>query len=69
MQTLTMKLGGMSCGHCVGAVTRALKSVAGVEVTDVKVGSATVNFDPVMVTRDQITAAVTDEGYQVVEAA
>jgi copper chaperone len=69
MQTLTMTLGGMSCGHCVGAVTRALKSVAGVEVTDVKVGSATVNFDPVTVTRDQITAAVTDEGYQVVEAA
>jgi copper chaperone len=68
MQTLTMKLGGMSCGHCVGAVTRALKSVAGVEVTDVKVGSATVNFDPAAATRDQITAAVTDEGYEVVEA-
>jgi copper chaperone len=64
-----MKLGGMSCGHCVGAVTRALKSVAGVEVTDVKVGSATVNFDPVTVTRDQITAALANEGYQVVEAA
>jgi len=69
MQTLTMKLGGMSCGHCVGAVTRALKSVAGVEVTDVKVGSATVNFDPMAVTRDQIAAAVADEGYEVVEAA
>ena len=68
MQTLTMKLGGMSCGHCVGAVTRALKSVAGVEVTDVKVGSATVNFDPAAATRAQIAAALADEGYPVVEA-
>ena len=69
MQTMTMKLGGMSCGHCVGAVTRALKSVAGVEVADVKVGSATVNFDPASVTRDQIAAAVAEEGYEVVETA
>ena len=55
--------------HCVGAVSRALKAVPGVDAADVKVGSATVQFDPGKATADQLAAAVRDEGYEVVGAA
>ncbi len=44
MEKLAMKVSGMSCGHCVGAVTGALKQLDGVDVENVAVGSATVNY-------------------------
>ena len=73
METLTIQIKGMSCGHCVGAVSRALKTVAGVNDANVKVGTATVQFDPTTATVAQMTHAVTDAvadaGYQVTEAA
>lgn len=42
MEKLTMNISGMTCGHCVGQVTKALESLDGVEVEQVEVGSATV---------------------------
>ena len=69
METLTIPIKGMSCGHCVGAVSRALKAVAGVNNADVKIGAATVRFDPATATVAQLTHAVADAGYQVTEAA
>jgi copper chaperone CopZ len=69
MQTTTLKISGMSCGHCVGSVSHALKSVAGVENADVKIGSATVYFDPAKTTVEQLTDAVEDQGYEVAEVA
>lgn len=68
MQTTTIGITGMSCGHCVGAVTRALKAVPGLEVNDVKVGSATVAYDPARVTMARITEVIEDEGYGVMAA-
>jgi copper chaperone len=63
----SMKIGveGMSCGHCVGAVRKALGSVDGVTVEQVEVGSATVTFDPAKTSFDEITGAVEDAGYSV----
>lgn len=69
METLTIQISGMSCGHCVGAVSRALKAVAGVNEADVKIGAATVQFDPAATTVAQMTDAVADAGYQVIGAA
>lgn len=37
---LNLAIEGMSCGHCVGRVTKALTGIAGVEVMSVAVGSA-----------------------------
>mgnify|MGYP006203525257 CR=1 FL=1 len=56
----------MSCGHCVASVKRALGQLEGVEVQEVKVGSAMVSYDPAAVTPDRITQAIEDEGYRVV---
>ncbi len=69
METLTMKILGMSCGHCIGAVTGALEELAGVDVESVTVGSATVAYDPTAVSPEQITRAVEEAGYEARPAA
>jgi copper chaperone len=67
MDRMTMKIEGMSCGHCVGAVTGALKSVEGVSVERVEIGSATLAYDPAATSADRIVQAIEDEGYQVLD--
>ena len=69
MTTLTMKINGMSCGHCVHAVTKALGAVPGVEVDKVEIGSAIVRFDPSTVHVERLKDVVEDEGYEVLETA
>jgi copper chaperone len=69
MDRVTMTIEGMSCGHCVMAVRRALQAIDGVEVEEVKVGSATVAYDPATTSAEQLAGAVQDEGYEVVSAA
>ena len=41
-QTTTLAIDGMTCGHCVQAVTKALSAVPGVKVKSVAVGSAVI---------------------------
>lgn len=65
MEQVTLEIQGMSCGHCVAAVKRALGDLAGVEVRDVQIGAAQVAFDPAVVSPEQIASAVEDEGYTV----
>ena len=67
MDRITMKIDGMSCGHCVSSVDRALKKIDGVKVESVGIGNATVSYDPSAVSAEQIADAVADEGYSVVE--
>lgn len=69
MERITMKIGGMSCGHCVSAVDKALKQIDGVKVESVGIGTATVSYDPSAVSEERIADAVADEGYSVVETA
>ena len=63
MERTTIEIGGMSCGHCVAAVRRALAGVEGAEVEEVRVGSASVAYDPRVVTAERLVRAVEDEGY------
>ncbi len=42
VQSTSLSIDGMSCGHCVQAVTKALSAVPGVAVMSVGVGSATI---------------------------
>ncbi len=67
METVTLRVTGMTCGGCENAVKRALGRLEGVsEVTashvEEKVG---VSFDSAMVTPDQITARIAAIGYTV----
>lgn len=63
MERVTLKVAGMSCGHCVGAVTNALEAVPGVQVETVAIGSATVAYDPGATSVNKIAKAVADAGY------
>lgn len=65
MERVTMKIDGMTCGHCVAQVTKALKDVDGVTVEQVKVGTAMVSFDPDSTSEGRITQAIEDQGYAV----
>lgn len=69
MATTTLKVTGMTCGHCVSSVTEALESVAGVEhaQVDLQNGRATVEYDATRTSPDALASAVTEEGYKAEE--
>lgn len=61
---IKLKVDGMTCDHCVKAVSQALSNVAGVEkVVEVRLdnGEATLEGRP---DEAQLIAAVSEEGYQ-----
>jgi copper chaperone len=62
-KNLRLVIDGMTCGHCVTAVSTALTSLPSVKVQDVTIGAADVAFDPDQVSVNQLLDAVTDEGY------
>jgi copper chaperone len=64
MERATMRIDGMSCGHCVNAVRGALAELPGVEVEDVAIGSATVSYDPARTDAAKLVEAVRDAGYE-----
>lgn len=62
--TKTLKVEGMSCMHCVGAVTKALKAVEGVSNVNVDLASKTATVEVSgTVTDDMLCAAVEEAGY------
>jgi len=67
MRTETLKVGGMTCGGCVGAVTNALRAVTGVEdvVVTLKPGEARIEFDERATSLDRLREAVQRAGYEV----
>ena len=46
MTKARFEIEGMSCNHCVKAVSDALGSLPGVKIDHVSIGSATVEFEP-----------------------
>ena len=65
-RTEEFKIEGMSCGHCIEAVKRALNEVEGVEHHEVEIGVARVNFDPQVTDREKIGEVIEEAGYPVV---
>jgi len=63
MQHLTLKIDGMSCGHCVAHVEKALSRLDGVGVRWVEVGSAEIDYDPARTSFARIREAIDDAGY------
>jgi copper chaperone CopZ len=63
MNSVKLEIAGMSCNHCVAAVTEALAELPGVTVDNVRIGEAEVSYHPDQVSPDQIVLAVEDAGY------
>lgn len=67
MQMVTLKIGGMTCNHCVKAVTDAISNCDGTANVRVNLerGDASFEYEEGLVTLDEIKAAVAEEGYEV----
>lgn len=64
MPALSLKIEGMSCGHCVMSVQKALTALDGVDVEQVQIGSASMQYDPAKHSVDEILDAIRDQGFQ-----
>ena len=67
MEKIILKVKGMSCEHCAGAVTNAVAGIPGTNDVSVnlKDGSVSFSFDPDKTQLETIKAAITEEGYTV----
>jgi copper chaperone CopZ len=65
MRTLTLAISGMSCGHCLNAVNKALSALPGVLVRGVQIGRAEVVYEPEVIEGGRLIAAVEAAGYEV----
>ncbi|HEX8989322.1 MAG TPA: cation transporter [Rhodocyclaceae bacterium] len=66
METIVLKVSGMSCGGCVKSVTNVLQELPGVAKAEVSLekGEARVEFEPGKVTRDTMAQAIADAGFE-----
>ena len=67
MEKTKLKIGGMSCEHCVKTVTDALTELPGVRRAKVNLrkAEAVVHFDTSRVTPTHLTEAITEAGFEV----
>ena len=65
METLDLKVEGMTCGGCVKSVTRVLTGIPGVACADVSLeaGRARVTYDPGKTGAEAMKQAVERAGY------
>ncbi|MFN7086292.1 MAG: heavy-metal-associated domain-containing protein [Burkholderiales bacterium] len=67
METVTLKVKGMTCMGCVGSVKRVLENVQGVKSVEVSLdpAQATVQYDAAVARPAQFKTAIEDAGYEV----
>ncbi|MGI6685549.1 MAG: copper ion binding protein [Bacillota bacterium] len=67
IDTIVLRVEGMTCGHCKNAVEKAVRAIPGVSSAEVTLddNTVTVNFDTHVVGVDAIKNAIADAGYQV----
>lgn len=67
MEKITLKVEGMSCGHCKAAVEKALKETNGVRNAEVNLTSKSVEvtYDQDRVDRASLVKAIEDAGYDI----
>jgi len=65
MKDITLTISGMSCGHCLNAVSKAISAVPDIEVRSVQIGRAAVRVPESDPTASQVRAAIERAGYRV----
>jgi copper chaperone len=65
MTEKTLKVSGMSCGHCRAAVEGELNKISGVEYSkaDVEKGTVEVSYDEGKVSTEDLRGAIEGAGY------
>ena len=64
MRQATLHIDGMSCGHCLNAVNRALSAVPGVTIEAIRIGRADVSYDETTTRPSDLETAGADAGYR-----
>ena len=65
MNTLTLSVPGMTCGHCEAAVKQEVGAVAGVTGVEVDLDTKDVAVSGTNLDRDTIVAAIDEAGFDV----
>lgn len=67
MEKVTLKVNGMSCGHCVNSVEGSVGKLEGVKSVKVHLqeGNVDVEFNPSEVSLSKIKETIDDQGYDV----
>jgi Cu+-exporting ATPase len=65
MKTFELKIGGMTCGHCVMSVKKALAKVPGAAVQSADIGTAVVAIDEAVAGEQALVDAIGEAGYTV----
>lgn len=67
MESVTLQVKGMSCGHCVKAVENSVGGLNGVKnvSVDLEKKQVKVDFESEVVTLDKIKDTIDDQGYEV----
>ena len=63
MKSVTLKIDGMSCEHCVRAVRQALEELPLVDIQLVEIGRASVRYNNDSTSVERILAAIEEAGY------
>ncbi|MBI5786565.1 MAG: heavy-metal-associated domain-containing protein [Rhodocyclales bacterium] len=66
METMTLKVSGMSCGGCVKSVTGVLEALPGVAKAEVSLekAEAVISYEAGKVGREQMVQAIDDAGFE-----
>jgi len=67
MEQATLRVQGMSCGHCVNAIEGNVGQLNGVQSVKVDLagGKVDVAFDQAIISLAQISEAIEDQGYDI----
>ncbi|WP_054708499.1 copper chaperone CopZ [Bacillus sp. JCM 19041] len=65
MENATIQVTGMSCGHCVASIEKALSALSGVGEVNVSLekNEVTVSYDQTKLGLDAIKEEIEDQGY------
>jgi len=64
MKHQELAIDGMSCGHCVKALTKELEAIKGLNVQEVSIGKAVVDYDQELVSDEDILQAIDEAGFR-----
>ncbi|WP_424767493.1 copper ion binding protein [Paenibacillus sp. sgz302251] len=66
MANTVLKVEGMTCGHCVSAVEKAVSKAGASGTVDLAAKSVAVEYDEAKVSIEAVKEAIEDQGYDVV---
>ena len=66
MKNEELKITGMTCQHCVTSLRKELAKLPGVEIKDVRIGTALIAYDESQVSAPRLKSAVEQAGFALV---